>query len=441
MNKDSLLTENLKKALTTIGASDGALLPYDLEPVLEEELLALQPLAELIPILSAGSKTHEYNVRTSHPMGWFEGETTPPNYRKGGYARKSVQLKIARNWGQVTGFAQEMDERFVDALATEIENSLMGMADVLEYGALFGCATDLSKFTGDEYQFSGILPYVFQYAPENVIDAGGDKVALDDLDQLIAKVRKYRQTRNDPGTWFMGLRMKQVVDGLQSKVQLPLQSVELADGKIVMAAYDGAPILETEYTVPGTTSPTVTSALAAGGSFADALDLTHRISSITAFGECIGGTAGTQRTTGSGNNTVDLSWTADANAKLYMIWRQVGTGDFQLIDIIPALTYDSEGTVNGSVESYSDDGTQNAVTQVMPLESGEQQIAYANRNPNRGAAFMSKVDDMGRELVNSIQYVELARVKDTYDFMLKSYLCLRMKYPNLFGVIRHVKLA
>lgn len=439
MEKNSLLTENLRKALTS-SDSGGALLPYDLEPVLEEELLRIQPLAELIPILPAESKTHEYTVRSSHPMGWFEGETTPANPRKGTYARKSVQLKIGRNWGSVTGFAQAVDERFVDALVIETENSLQGMADLLEYGALFGCATDLSKFTGDAYQFSGILPYVFQYAPENVIDGGGAKVTLDDLDQLLALVRKYRQTRNDPGTWFMGIRMKQVVDGLQSKVQLPLQSVTLADGKIVMAAYAGAPILETEYVVPGTTSPATTSALVSGGTLADGA-YTHRISSITAYGECIGGTAGTQRTCGSGNNKINLTWTADAEAKLYMIWRQLSTGDFQLIDIIPALTYDSDGTVNGTVEAYSDDGSHTAITQVMPLETGEQQIVWANRNPNRGAAFMSKVDDMGRQLQNMIQYVELARVKDTYDFMLKTYLCLRMKYPNLFGCIRHVKLA
>jgi hypothetical protein len=440
MKKNSLLTENLRKALTSSDSS-GALLPYDLEPVLEEELLRLQPLAELIPILGAESKTHEYTVRSSHPMGWFEGETTPANARKGAYARKSVQLKIGRNWGSVTGFAQAVDERFVDALAVETENSLMGMADLMEYGAIYGCAADLAKFTGDAYQFSGILPYIFQYAPENVIDGAGAKIALDHMDQVLAIVRKYRQVRNDPGLWFMGIRMKQVVDGLQTKVQLPLQSVQYADGKIEMAGYGGAGILETEYMVPGTSSPTVTSALAAGGSFGDSIALTHKISSITAWGECIAGTAGTQRTTGSGNNKVNLTWTHDADAKLYLVWRQVATADFQLIDIIPALTYDADGTVNGTIEAYTDDGTKSAIAQVQPLATGEQTILYANINPNRGAAFMSKVDDMGRQLQNMIQYIELARVKDTYDFMLKSYLCLRMKYPNLFGCIRHVKLA
>ena len=95
----------LRKALETTG--DGAaLLPYDLESYLGEELMKVQPLAELIPVLQAESKTHEYNLRTSHPMGWFEGESTPANFKNGTYARKSTMLKIQRLWGSVTGLAR-----------------------------------------------------------------------------------------------------------------------------------------------------------------------------------------------------------------------------------------------------------------------------------------------------------------------------------------------
>jgi hypothetical protein len=127
----------LQKALTTTG--DGAaLLPYDLDPILHEELLKLQPLAVLMDIIEAGGKTHEYNVRSSHPMAWFEGEVTPQNNKNSVYARKSVQMKIQRIWGSVSGFAQAMDERFIDALATELEGSLEGMANILEYGFMWG---------------------------------------------------------------------------------------------------------------------------------------------------------------------------------------------------------------------------------------------------------------------------------------------------------------
>ncbi len=53
--------QELRKALETSTAANGQqnLLPYDLDPVLNEELLKLQPLAELIPVVSAKGKTHE----------------------------------------------------------------------------------------------------------------------------------------------------------------------------------------------------------------------------------------------------------------------------------------------------------------------------------------------------------------------------------------------
>lgn len=438
----------LKKALTS---SDAVLSPYDLEPVLHEELLNLQPLAGILGFKQAEGLTHEYRAKTAHPQGWFEGETTPANNKEGTYTRKTVQLKIQRIWGSVTGFAQAVNERFINTLAEEISGSLEGMADLMEYGALFGCSNDLSLtvggtalFTGDAYQYSGILPRVFAFAPGNVIDAGGDKVTLADLDAAIAKIVNFRQTRRDPAMIMMGLQMKQVVDGLQTKVQLPLNGVELMDGRYSMAAYDGKPIFETDYLVPASTSTSpsdLADAIAAGGSLADG-DYDYKISSVTVYGEQVVSAASGGVTAGSGNNTANLTWTADANAVEYMIWRQDGgTGDYCLLDIIPALTYDSAGTVNGSVEAYSDAGAKTPITQVQPLASGEQQIVVANINPARGMSFVGKVDDMGQPIDNSMRFVELARVKDTWDYMIKQYLAMKLVYPNLVSVIRNVKLV
>lgn len=430
----------LQKALTTSNAT--ALLPYDLEPVLHEELIALQPLIQLVSFSQAQSKTHEYTVRSTHPQGWFEGETTPANAKVGTYARKSVQVKIGRIWGSVTGFAQSMDEAFIDALATEIDGSLQGMADLLEYSILFGCSSDV--YTGDAYQTTGILANIYaNAAATNVIDAGGDKISLDDLDAVLAACNQHRQTRNDPGLFFMGIKMKQVVDGLQTKVQMPVQSAELYDGKLIMGAYAGKPILETNYMVPGTTSPAAATALAAGGTLPDATVFNYRISSVTMYGECIAGTKGTERTTGTSNFKVTITWTADANALLYMIWQGVGasTTTWKLLDIIAAKTYDADGTISGTVATYTDDGSKTVNASVEALETGEQLIVYVNRHPVRGVNFIGKIDDMGRPIENFMKYVELARVKDTYDYMIKMYFAVLMRYSNVHAVIRHAKLA
>ena len=433
----------LRKALLSSG--DGAALnPYDLDPMLHEELLKLQPLAELLDIVPAGGKTHEYSVRSSHPTGWFEGEVTPANAKNSVYARKSVQLKIQRIWGSVTGFAQNVDEAFIDALSTEIEGSVEGMSNVLEFGVLWGCSSDVN-FTGDAYQYTGIIPRVFaEKAATNVIDAGGNKVTLGDLDNALAASTGFRGVRGDPKMWMMGLPMRQVVDGLQTAVQLPLTKAELADGRIVMMTYAGIPIMESDFVAPAATSSSPADLAAVeddgGGSLA-ADQYFYNISSVTLYGEQVVGTEANVTVTG-GSDAIDLSWTADPDAVLYFIWRGLATGNanMQLLDIIPALTYDSAGTVNGAVETYKDTGTLTPKA-VKPLSTGEQNIVLINRNPARGVAILGKVDDMGRPINSLFRYVELAQTKDTYDYMVKGYLAQRLINPELVAVIRHAKLA
>ena len=127
------------------------------------------------------------------------------------------------------------------------------------------------------------------------------------------------------------------------------------------------------------------------------------------------------------------------SAKLYHIFRKDGAGAWQLLDIIPALTYDAAGTVNGAVASYVDTGAKTPVA-VKPLEAGEEQILLLNRNQERGICFLGKVDDMGRQTGRLMSFVELARVKDCYDYMIKAYLGVRVKYPNTCAaIIRNVK--
>jgi hypothetical protein len=433
--------QELRKALDTTTASGGnSLLPYDLDPILNEELMKLQPLAELLDVVQSEGKTHEYNLRTAHPSGWFEGESTVPNAKNSTYARKSTMLKIQRIWGSVTGFAQVMDEPFINALTTELEGSLEGMSNVLEYGVLYGAADD-KGFTGDPYQYSGVVASLAKDAPGNIIDAGGVKITLDFMDQAIAKIAGFRQTRNDPTLWLMGLRMKQVVDGLQTRIQMPINTAMFADGKITMSMYGKAPILETDYVVPsGTVSPAATGVAAAGGNLT-AGSYTYRIASVTITGEQVAGTVSAGATADVTNKKVNLTWTADPNAKLYYIFQKKDAGAFQLADIIPALTYDTAGTVNGTVAACTIDGSKTCVA-MTPLEVGEQNIFLLNRNPDRGVAFLGKVDDMGRQTGKLFTYVELARIKDTYDYMVKGYLGAMIKYPNVAAtMIRRVKTA
>lgn len=427
----------LQKALLT-STTGSALIPYDLDPILHEELMKLQPLAQLMEIEQANGKTHEYSARTAHPNAWFEGEATPANPLSSTYQRKSVALKIQRIWGSVSGFQQSVSEEFIDSLATELQGSLEGMANLMEYGALWGSSNDIG-FTGDPYQYSGILPRLFAYAPTVVVDGGGDKVSLDDLDVAIANTTGFRGVSGDQKLWLMSTRLRQIVDGLQTKVQIPLTQAVLADGKIVMNAYGNIPIYESSFVSPAdvTTSPTVSAAAGATGTLPSATYY-YVLSSVTRYGEQRHGVEGSVAITGP--DAADLTWTADANAVAYMIWRGVATGVHQLLDIIPALTYDANGTVNGAVAAYTDTGARTPIA-VKPLKTGEHSIALVNLNPDRGAAFLGRIDDNGRPADRLFRYVPLAQVKDTYDYMLKGYMALKLVHNNLVTLIRHVKYA
>jgi len=432
------MATEINKALTSVDAV--ALIPENLDPVLKDELLNLAPLFELIAIDPAEGKTHEYNVQTSHPSGWFEGESATGTNQKGAYTRKTVQMKIIRIWGEVTGFAQRVTAKFINALEKEIMNSLEGMADAMEWMLLYGTADDYD-WTGDAYQASGLLPIVYSEAPSNVHDFAGAKVTLTALDDMLYDVNHYRGVRNDPRIFLMGMKMKQVVDGLQTKVQLPLQNAELLEGRLTMRAYGDTPIFESHYVAPQSTStsPAVTSATpASGGSFA-AANYDWQIASVTADGEQVAGTA-VGATAVTLNQKVTLAWTADATALAYMIFRQdAGAGDFKLVDIIAAKTYDSNGDVTGTVATYEDLGATAGEANITPLASGEQIIVLVNINPDRCLGIRSLYDDMGESVGNMFNFVELARTKDAYGYFIKTYVAPRVVHPNLISVTRNVK--
>ena len=431
----------IRKALTTV--SDGAALAAEvIDQVLHEELLKKQPLAELLSIIPSEGKYHTYKMRTTHPMAWFEGELTPANQTNSVYAEKSLPLKIQRIWGGVSGYADATSEPFIEALSEELVGSVEGMSNVLEYGILHGCASDtITTYTGDSYQYTGILPRTYQDAATNVIDAGSNKVTLDDLDAAIAKVKAYRGVDQDPLLWMMGSDIKLVCDGLQTRVSLPLQSLEMFDGKMVMGSYGGIPIFETDYLAGDTTisSPTVSASAVAGGALTATTQYFYAISSVGVTGEKQVGVEA-NATTGLVNKSVTITWAHDDNALLYMVWRGTTTGVLKLLDIIPAKTYDSSGTVTGYLETYTDAGAKSTNT-VKPLQSGEKVIALVNRNPRRGISFVGNIDSMGQRISTLFSYVPLARVRDSYDYMLKGYLAARLVQPSLVSVIRHAKLS
>lgn len=431
--------DSLQKALNTATSSGQALLAQDLEPALVEYLGRHMPLWNMIPRGQADSKTHEYSKRTAVPAAWVEGEATPPSVTGSTYVRESVQLKILRTWGSVTGFQQKMSEKFINALRTEIDGSVEGLADLIEYSLLWGD-------TADTYQFNGIDKFIrgdSTALANNVFDLNS-VVTLTDLDNMLDATEAFRGTNRDPKMFIASQQMISKITGLQTKIQRTVQEVDF-EGGFRMATYRGVPLVPSNFVRPAgtTTSPSLTgnATATAGGSLADGAKY-YRLASVTMYGEQLIGAEGTA-TTATTNNSVTLTWTADPAARLYRVYRGTTTGadNLTLIATIPAKTYAADGSVSGNKTSFIDDGSYTATTQYVPLSAGEECVFLVNGNPERGSKIVGALSPIGEKVDSYITFTDLARVKSTFDYMIESFMALQVPYPSLHAVARRVRIS
>jgi HK97 family phage major capsid protein len=435
--------EQLQKALLQSTGDGVHLAPQDLNPMLMEYLGRLSPLYGMIAKKQAEGRTHEYTARTALPGAWFEGEVTTPAPAASGYTRKSVQLKILRIAGGVSGFQQAVSQKFIDALESEIIGSLEGFANMLEWSTVYGDAA------ADPYQFSGLDANIRSDATAskavsaggNILDVGG-VIDLSALDTMIDVAHATRAADRDPKVFLMSQQMISKVSGLQTRVNREVPMIEF-EGGFRFASYRGVPIVPSSYVRPSgvTTSPNIAAAKAAGGALADAT-YHYRIASVTDLGEqLIGGTA--NATTETTNNTVNLTWTADANAKQYKIYRGAAAtaADMALLDVIAAKTYNGEGAVSGTVAAYADAGAKTPNTAIKPLSTGEEQLMLVNTSDVRGLQFVGMMSPLGEQTSTFVTYIPLATRKSAFEYMIEAFMAAMVPYPTLHVVARRAKLA
>lgn len=438
--------EELRKALLTSASGSGeALIPEDLEAMLIEYLGREFPLWNFIEKMQANGKTHEYNKRTSLPTARFEGELSPQVATSSVYSRETEQLKILRTWGGVSGFGQTVTAEFIDALSSELVGSVEAMANLVEFSIMYG--NDI-----DTYQFNGLDTQIAEdtTAKKSITNGGSvlnadAVVTLTHLDSMIDAVTKWRGTTNDPLMFLMSPQMISKVSGLETKLNRDAPIIEYPGG-FRMNSYRGVPIYRSSLLSPAstTTSPTVTATAAAGGSLADD-EYFYAISSVTEEGEQLVGVIDSATTSGT-DNSVDLTWTADATAYLYKIWRGTVTGadTMYLLNTIAARAYNANGSDNGDVAAWSDEGVilpaaQTAIWQ--PLTTGEEQMFLINLNPDRGIKLLGMRDALGSPIDTFLSYVPLATRSSAFEYLLESFMAMQLPHPKLCSVGRRVKLA
>ena len=432
----------LTKALQQTTGSGQYLIPEDLNPVIMEYLGRLSPLWQLMPKKQAEGKTHEYVKRTAVPSAWFEGELTATTASSSTYTRESQQLKILRTWGGVSGYQQAVSERFVNALQAELIGSLEGLAEMVEWSVIFG--NDI-----DTYQINGLATQMEEDSTAKTALASGGNilnvdgvVTLTHLDNMIDRVNSYRAAQRDARAFLMSNEMISKVSGLQTRVARNVDSVEFPGG-LRFSSYRGVPLLPASYATPAvtTTSPAATATKGAGGSLADD-EYFYVIASVTDAGEQLHGTENSA-TTETTNNKVVLTWTADANAKLYKIYRALttGTDNHGLLATVAAKTYASDGAISTNVATWTDDGTYTPNTNVKPLTTGEQSIFLVDLDAQRGLQSVGMMSPLGERTETFFNYIPLATRKSAFEYMIEGFMAALVPYPQLHAMARRVKLA
>jgi len=445
----------LRKALATTGSGQ-YLVAEDLEPLIRDYLWYMSPLTAQVPLVRAEGHIHEVARRTAVNRGWVEGESTDPTYSQSTYDRRQVEIKITRASGKVTDFMQSAARSFTDALTDEIEATTMALADVFEYMTMWGISDDLTTYdlTGDAYQYTGAYGWILEDAASaNVQDANsngaaGATVTLSMIDDLYAAtVGKYRNFMRDPYMFLMSQAMIDKVSGLQTRISRVVPQIEF-EGGFVMSTYKGIPMLPSQFCAPGSTAaPTTPAAASASGGSLDDDTYYYRVASITLYGEQIAA-AEVNATTSGTHNSVTLTWTADANAKEYAIYKGTTTGDdnLGLLDIIAAKNYGTSGAVTTNVATYTDDGTIEAEATVNPLDSGEEMVFLINLGkqygvsrpvlpPFRGAPVSADWDPASA----IVSYEDIPVATDEHAFRLKSYHAIQVPRGESCAVLRRAK--
>ena len=338
---------------------------------------------------------------------------------------------------------QKTTERWLNALQESIETSVEGLANTLEALILYG------NRGADTYQPNGVLAEMLGHSvAKTALTSGGNIYDIDTaftlthFDNMIDRARGHRMGRSDRYVALMSNEMISRVSGLQTRISREVPMVQF-EGGFEMASYRGIGLLPSGIVAPKgtTTSPAATATAAAGGSLADD-EYFYYISSVTLEGEQKPGTVDSA-TTATTNNSVALTWTADANAKLYYIYRGLATGvdNASFLAAVPAKSYDSVGNLSTNVAAWTDDGSLTPNAALKPLDAGETIWLLNVDQGDRGMKMLGAVSPLGDPIDDFFTYTPLATTNAAFRFMIEGFVAPKVPYPTVNVVARRAALS
>lgn len=442
----------IRKAFTSASGVGQPLIPEHLEDVVTNTLVRLVP--ELaVPVMKFDhQKFHEFIRLTTLPTaGAAMGENSVTPTRNSTTERASVELKILKRKGAVTGFLQDAAANFTDAQAFEMEAHLQSFGNDLRTYMLFG------NKAADVYTFDG-LDFFTRTFRTNQVPAGVVPTSLAPLDTVIDSNSR-KQGANHRKAFIMSPEMLSLFSRLYTQVRdnrgaIRGTNVVEIDGGWRLQTYRDIPILESTATRPITQMGTVTAAHAGSGGPITDDEYFFQIAAITWDGEQRASAEISETSTGTGADTLTLSFAAVEGALFYKIYVGLATGVVFLTDIVSAFTYDGDGTITGDVTSIvftADPDTVNAAAVPTELQADVplggtalnpmEYIFFWDLDEFQGMGKLAYTNSAGSRFNGLVTVEPLAKTDDNQPFLVKSYPALIDAFEATSGILRGYKTA
>lgn len=440
----------IQKAFSSAAGVGQATIPEHLEDIVTNTLVRLVP--ELaIPVLKFDNqKFHEFNRLISLPgPGSAMGENSVTPTRNSSVQRASVELKVLKRKGAVTGFLADAAANYMDAQAFETETHLQSFGNDLRTYILYG------NKAADQYTFDGLDTFIATYR-KNTVAAGVVPGSLSILDDIIDhNMRKNGSSHRR--VFEMSPEMLSVFSRLYTQVRdnreaIRGTSVVEIDGGWRLQTYRDIPIVETTATRPVKQTGTVSIGTATTGGTVPADEYFFKVAAVTWDGEQRAAVEVSQVTTGT-TSTITLTLTEDPDAMFYKIYASDAINTEVLKSVVSGYTYDSDGTKTGNTTSIvftTDPLTADASVPVhmqldIPLGGTAlnpmEVIFFWDLDEFQGMGKLAFTNSAGSRYEGLATVKGLAETDDFKPFLIKSYPALIDSFEATSGLVRGYKTA
>lgn len=426
--------ELLHKAFSSATGSGETLIAEHLETIITNKMIRLVPELALPEYKFDPQKVHEFSRITALPAaGSAMGESSTTPVRQSTLERATVNMKIMKRKGRVTGFVQDAASRNYDAYNVELENHLQAFGNDMATYLLYGNAG------ADAYTFSG-LDYLIETTRVNEAVGGAVPTSLSFLDDMIAASNR-RKGQPHRRAFIMSPELLSKISQLYTQVRDNRDASRegtrkiMIDGGWILQTYREIPILESSQTRPQAQMGAVAAAHAGAGSGIPDDTRYFQVAPVTWDGEQIASTEVSD--TSSSSDTITLSWTAYTGALFYKIYASDASGTETLVKEIAAFTYDGDGTITAAVTSHiftteplTPDATsvpthmQNDVPYNYTGGKPPETVFLWDLHPHQGMGKVAYTSKGGTRLDGFAAIKPLAETDDYNEFLIKSYPAL-----------------